>query len=227
MSSAASYSRATNMARVNRLFFEKGLWNQGCARVAGVDEAGRGPLAGPVYAAAVVFPSSWCKTGLPRALRGLNDSKQLTPEQREYFFAAITSREDVLWQAAQKNSEEVDQLNILRATHAAMNAALAALATRPEHVLVDGLRVNSLPFPQTALVGGDARSFSIAAASVIAKVLRDRLMVEYHRVWPHYGFAEHKGYPTERHFEALAEFGPCPIHRRSFSPLRPTQTELL
>ena len=124
------------------------------------------------------------------------------------------------------DADLVDQINILRATHRAMNAALAQLQPPPEHVLVDGNPVPVLSHPQTALVQGDARSYSIAAASVLAKVTRDRLMLDYDRQWPAYGFAEHKGYGTERHLAALAAHGPCPIHRRTFSPLRPVELEL-
>jgi ribonuclease HII len=120
----------------------------------------------------------------------------------------------------------VDEINILQATHRAMNDALAALLPSPEHALVDGLRVNTLRFPHIAIVGGDGLSYSIAAASVLAKVTRDRLMEEYHARWPVYGFAEHKGYGTPQHLAALAEHGPCPIHRRSFSPIRQPELEL-
>lgn len=213
------------MARVDRLHYERVLWKQGHQWVAGVDEAGRGPLAGPVVAAAVIFPRAWQETKWPRKLRGLNDSKQLTEEKREYFFGELTSCPEITYGVAFLDSEEVDRLNILQATHAAMNAALRQLLRQPDHVLVDGLAVRSLAYPQTALVQGDCLSFSIAAASVLAKVTRDRRMVEYDRVWPQYGFAAHKGYSTEAHLEALAIHGPCPIHRRSFSPLRPEQTE--
>jgi ribonuclease HII len=214
------------MARVDRFQYEKELWNQGHAWVAGVDEVGRGPLAGPVVVAAVILPNRWLMEGLPRKLRGLNDSKQLTAKQREGFYDVLCQTSDVVYSLAQLDAGEVDRLNILRATHAAMNSALAALRPAPEHVLVDGLIVRSLKFPQTPLVQGDSRSFSIAAASVIAKVTRDRLMVEYDRIWPHYGFASHKGYSTPEHLGALAEHGPCPIHRQTFSPVRLTQFDL-
>jgi ribonuclease HII len=217
---------AVVMARVDRFYYERELWNQGHAWVAGIDEVGRGPLAGPVVVAAVILPIRWLVDGLPRKLRGLNDSKQLTPKQREGFYDVLCQMTDVTYSLAQLDAGEVDRLNILRATHAAMNSALAGLRPVPEHVLVDGLIVRSLKFPQTPLVQGDSRSFSIAAASVIAKVTRDRLMVEYHRIWPQYGFASHKGYSTPEHLEALAEHGPCPIHRQSFSPVRLTQFDL-
>jgi ribonuclease HII len=216
---------AQAMARLDQLHYERVLWSQGYQWVAGVDEAGRGPLAGPVVAAAVILPREWEGRTWPKALKGLNDSKQLTEAQREYYFGVLTGYPDLCHGVAFLEAEEVDRLNILQATHAAMNAALRQLMRPPEHVLVDGLAVRSLAYPQTALVKGDCLSFSIAAASVLAKVTRDRRMVEYDQMWPHYGFASHKGYATEEHLRALAEHGPCPIHRRSFSPLKPEQTE--
>lgn len=198
----------------------------GLRHVAGVDEAGRGPLAGPVMAAAVVLPRAWAVDGLPPTLHGLNDSKELTVEQRERFFAVLTGHPEVQTAVAQMDSDAVDRWNILEATHRAMNLALAQLRPPPEHALVDGTRVMSLRFPQTPLVKGDARSYSIAAASVVAKVTRDRLMRDYDRAWPAYGFAGHKGYGTPQHLAALAAHGPCPIHRRTFAPLKPVEREL-
>jgi ribonuclease HII len=211
---------------IDRLAFERELLRQGVTRIAGVDEAGRGPLAGPVVAAAAMLPVQWIESGLPPELDGLNDSKQLTTRQRERFFEVLTSSGHVTFAIARTEADQVDEVNILRATHRAMNEALATLAPSPQHTLVDGTRVKTLRFPQTPIVKGDARSYSIAAASVLAKVTRDRLMEEYHRRWPAYGFAEHKGYATTRHRAALAEHGPCPIHRRSFAPLKPSQGEL-
>jgi ribonuclease HII len=177
-------------------------------------------------AAAVSFPLEWISRGLPDELAGLNDSKQLKAVQREAFFERLTAGGDVQFAIARIDAEIIDAINILQATHRAMNQALAQLRPQPEHVLVDGLRVKSLRFPQNALVKGDARSFTIAAASVLAKVTRDRLMLEYDRRFPVYGFARHKGYGTTQHLAALAEHGPCPIHRRSFAPLKPVQPEL-
>ena len=194
--------------------------------MAGVDEAGRGPLAGPVVAGAVILPMAWLRDGLPAELEGLNDSKQLTAGQREKFFQALTSIGEVKFAIARSDADQVDQINILQATHRAMNEALAQLSPAPQHALVDGLRVKTLRFPQTSIVKGDARSYSIAAASVLAKVTRDRLMEEFHEIWPAYGFDEHKGYGTPRHLAALAEHGPCPIHRRSFAPIRQPEPEL-
>ena len=207
-------------ADTDRLAFERQLWRQGYHRVAGLDEAGRGPLAGPVVAAAVMFPQQWLRQGWPAEWADLNDSKQLTAGRRDHYHGLLTTHHEVRWAVAHVDSAGVDELNILEATHRAMNDALARLTPAPEHILVDGREVKSLRFPQTALVKGDARSYSIAAASVVAKVTRDRLMAEYDRRWPAYGFAEHKGYGTARHLAALAQHGPCPIHRRSFAPVR-------
>lgn len=210
----------------NRLSHERELWQQGLNFVAGVDEAGCGPLAGPVTAAAVVFPRSWLESGLPSKFRGLNDSKQLDHEQREKFFELITTHPEVRHAIATVDVEMIDRINIRQAAWRAMNQALDQLQPRPEHVLVDGLRIKWLTYPQTALVEGDARSYSIAAASVLAKVTRDRLMLEYDRQFPGYGFGEHKGYATPQHYAALKALGPCPIHRMTFAPLKQKQAEL-
>ena len=210
----------------NRLAFERTLWQQGIAHVAGVDEAGCGPLAGPVVAAAVVFPPNWLASGLDYKLRGLNDSKQLTAEQREKYFAILKSHPEIRCGIARVEVEMIDQINILQAAHRAMSLALEQLDPPPQHVLVDGRPVKSLRFPHTPLIKGDARCYSIAGASVLAKVTRDRIMLEYDRQYPGYGFAEHKGYATPEHLARLAEHGPCPIHRRSFAPLHPAELEL-
>ena len=208
------------------LAFERELWQLGCLLVAGVDEAGRGPLAGPVTAAAVILPPHWAQTGLPAALAGLNDSKQLTEARREKYYAFLTTCAEIQHAVALVDAARIDTINILQATHCAMNDALAQLKPAAQHALVDGRPVKSLHVPQTALVKGDARSYSIAAASVIAKVTRDRLMLDYHRQWPAYGFADHKGYGTAAHLAALAKHGPCPIHRQSFAPLKLPEREL-
>lgn len=211
----------------NQFQFERELLASGVARIAGVDEAGRGPLAGPVVAAAVVFPPAWIKSGLPVELASLNDSKQVSEKRRELFFEFLTACDDVDSAIAVVDAATIDQINILRATHQAMNEALAGLSPSPDHALVDGLRVNSLSHPQTPIVKGDSRSFTIAAASILAKVARDRLMLEYSETFPEYGFARHKGYGTAAHLEALRAHGPCPIHRRSFAPVRAQQLDLL
>jgi ribonuclease HII len=210
----------------DRFEFERGLWRQNVARVAGVDEAGRGPLAGPVVAAAAILPPRWAETGLPAELAGLNDSKQLTEGQREKFFAFLTGCAEIEFAIAQADAATIDEINILQATHRAMNAALAQLQPLPPHALVDGRPVKTLRVPQTAIVKGDARSYSIAAASVLAKVTRDRLMLKYHAQFPEYAFAEHKGYGTAKHLAAIAQHGACPIHRKTFAPLKPPEPNL-
>jgi len=211
---------------IDRFEFERGLWSAGVSRVAGVDEAGRGPLAGPVVAAAVVLPPQWSEAGLPQALHGLNDSKQLSEQQRRGYFEFLTTCGEIDFGIASSDAGWIDRINILQATHRAMDEALALLSPAPQHILVDGNKVHTLRPPQTALVKGDARSYSIAAASVLAKVTRDRMMLEFDRTYPGYGFAEHKGYGTPQHLAAISQLGPCPIHRRSFAPLKPETGEL-
>ena len=210
----------------NRLSYERELWQQGLTVVAGVDEAGCGPLAGPVVAGAVVFPCAWLEAGLACALRGLNDSKQLTEAQREKYYAILTTHADIRWAVALVDAEMIDRINIYQAAHRAMNLALDQLQPPPDHVLVDGRPVKSMRFPNTPLVKGDARSYSIAGASVLAKVTRDRMMREFDQLYPGYGFAEHKGYGTPQHLAAIQSLGPCAIHRRSFAPFRPVAGEL-
>lgn len=205
---------------------ERELWQKGVALVAGVDEAGCGPLAGPVVSAAVMFPSGWLEGGLPSKLRGLNDSKQLDEEQREKFFNVITTHAEIHHAIVTVEVEMIDRINIRQAAWRGMHQALDQLAPKPQHVLVDGLRIKWLPYEQTALVSGDAKSYSIAAASVLAKVTRDRLMRDYDRQFPGYGFADHKGYATPQHYAAITALGPCAIHRRSFAPFRTVEKEL-
>lgn len=210
----------------NRLAHECELWRQGLAHVAGVDEAGCAPLAGPVVSAAVIFPKNWLAGGLPSPLRGLNDSKTLAAEQREKFFQKITAHPEIRFAVAIADVETIDRINIRQAAWRAMENALNQLEPRAEHVLVDGLRIRWLAYPQTPLVQGDARSYSIAAASVLAKVTRDRLMRDYDQEFPGYGFAAHKGYPTPQHYAAIKKLGACAIHRKSFSPFKPTEPDL-
>jgi ribonuclease HII len=195
---------------------ERALRARGIFLVAGVDEAGRGPLAGPVVAAAVILPED-C------AIEGLNDSKKLTAKKREHFHTILTLRADIQWGIGQADVAEIDSLNILRATHLAMARAVAALPRKPDHALVDGLPVRGLSVPHTALVAGDTLSLSISAASIIAKVTRDRLMTALDAEYPQYGFARHKGYGVREHLEALRSHGPSPVHRRSFQPVAQTQ----
>lgn len=203
--------RKTKRAPAPTWKWERGCWEAGHELVAGVDEAGRGPLAGPVVAAAVILP--------PRIrIKGLNDSKCVAPEERERLFLEITRRARC-WAVHSVDVEQIDAINILRATHLAMAEALKGLNVEPHHALVDGLPVQGLPCEHTAIVDGDAHCISIAAASILAKVTRDRLMRELDAVHPGYGFAQHKGYSTPEHYAALERLGPSPIHRRSFRPV--------
>lgn len=198
-----------------RLVEEKECWRLGYKRVAGLDEAGRGPLAGPVVAAIFVITPDF-------RLDGLNDSKQLTSRQREEYFEFLTSGE---WEygIGIVGAEEIDRLNIYQASRVAMFKALKTLSIPPDFLLVDALNVPDTTIDQKPLIHGDARSVAIAAASVIAKYTRDQLMTEYDQMFPGYGFVKHKGYPTAQHYQALAELGPSPIHRRSFRLDRQTQ----
>ncbi|MDX9699523.1 MAG: ribonuclease HII [Rhodocyclaceae bacterium] len=180
--------------------------------ICGVDEAGRGPLCGAVVAAAVVLDPA-------RPIKGLNDSKKLTARRREQLALDIRTHA-LAWSVAEASVEEIDRLNILHASMLAMKRAVEALSVRPDQVRVDGNRCPEIDLPCTALVGGDATDAAISAASILAKVERDRQMVELDRVHPHYGFARHKGYPTAAHLAALREHGVLPEHRRSFAPVR-------
>ncbi|MFM9889478.1 MAG: ribonuclease HII [Rickettsiales bacterium] len=181
--------------------------------VAGVDEAGRGPWAGPVVAAAVIFDTAHIPPGL-------DDSKKIRPARREELFAAIHNTARAVG-VGTASVEEIDRLNIWQATALAMERAVAALPLPPTYLLIDGNRLPTrLPCPATAVIGGDGISLSIAAASIIAKTTRDRLMVELAQQFPHYGFERHAGYGTAAHASALAAHGPCPAHRTSFAPIR-------
>ena len=180
--------------------------------VCGVDEAGRGPLAGPVFAACVILRHD-------DPIEGLADSKILSHERRQELAVQIRSRA-AGWAVASASVEEIDRLNILRASLLAMRRAVEQLTIEPQEVLVDGLHCPDVRFPARAIVDGDALVAEISAASILAKVARDALMVEMHALYPDYGFARHKGYSTRQHLEALRRFGVCPIHRRSFAPVR-------
>jgi ribonuclease HII len=187
--------------------------------IAGIDEAGRGPLAGPVYAAAVILPPDY-------AHPVLNDSKQLSERQREVLYAELSGDERLFFATASASVEEIDRLNILRATHLAMERAVRALPRVPELCLIDGLAVPRFPFRHEGVVKGDALSLSIAAASIFAKVERDRFMLAAAEAYPAYGFGQHKGYGTALHLERLRKHGPCPLHRRSFAPVGQLLLEL-
>lgn len=198
-------------------FWEKSISSQGHHYIAGIDEAGRGPLAGPVVAAAVCLPQNWYQEGLPPELCGIHDSKKLTPRKRCHLFEAITNHPDIKFGIGKIDAKEIDDINILNATHKAMaKAVLLLIDPVPDHALVDGLPVKGLTIPHTAVVRGDSKSYSIAAASILAKEYRDRLMIEWNNTFPEYGFAKHKGYGTAAHRQALLTHGPCPLHRDSF-----------
>ena len=194
------------------LRLERELIESGTEPVAGIDEAGRGPLAGPVAAAAVILPPGY-RNDL------LDDSKKLTAKRREGLFEELTTDPGVCWGLALAEVPEIDERNILRATHAAMGRAALGLETRPAFCLIDGLDVPHFPLASRGVVKGDGISLSIAAASIIAKVSRDRRMLELAEEFPVYGFERHKGYGTKVHMEALREHGPCREHRRSFAPV--------
>jgi len=210
---------------VDRLQYEREHVARGLTRLAGVDEAGRGPLAGPVVASAVVMPESWIEEGIPESLRRLNDSKQMNEKVREELFEVISLEQCVEHAIGIIDAHLIDEINILQATHRAMNDALSKLTSPVQHALVDGRPVRNLTVAQTAIIKGDAKSYTIAAASILAKVTRDRLMTRYDQKYPGYGFAGHKGYGTKAHRSAIEELGPCPIHRMSFAPLKNSQPE--
>ena len=191
---------------------ELALHARGLSQVAGIDEAGRGPLAGPVVAAAVILPTGY-------RCAGVDDSKKLSALKREMLYGQLTSEPAVRWAVALADPEEIDRFNILRATHLAMRRAVQGLTPPPDHCLIDGLPIRDFPFPHDGIVKGDGLSLSIAAASIIAKVTRDRIMTGMDREFPQFGFANHQGYGTKAHLEALRIYGPCRHHRRSFQPV--------
>lgn len=202
------------------LRFERECWEKGHLRLAGVDEAGRGPLAGPVVAAAVAAGREFLEREENGLLTGLTDSKKLTAHKRERFFEILTTNASIVSSVGMASVDEIDSLNILRATHVAMSRAIKGLPVVPDHVLIDGLPVPGLDVQSTAIVGGDGQSLLIAGASVIAKVTRDRIMLQLDGEYPAYGFARHKGYGSALHMRALLEHGPSKVHRRSFRPVR-------
>ncbi|MCX8071752.1 MAG: ribonuclease HII [Candidatus Binatia bacterium] len=191
---------------------ERSLWAQGVQLVGGCDEVGVGPLAGPVVAAVVVIPPEI-------ELEGVNDSKLLTPLQRERLADSL-ERLALAVGIGIVEAEEVDRMNVLRASLEAMRRAVRATRVKPEHLLVDARTVPDIDIPQTAIVDGDAISYAVAAASIVAKVKRDAIMRQWHETYPQYGFARNMGYGTPEHLRALAQYGPCPLHRRSFAPVR-------
>jgi len=199
------------------LLYEKEAWSSGFLRLAGIDEAGRGPLAGSVVAAAVVFEPEYIQAELTPTFGKLTDSKAMTEKLREEYFELLTESDCTTIGIGIVEAEEIDQINILKATHKAM--ALAALQVNPQFALVDGLPVKGLPCESRSIVKGDALSISISAASIIAKVTRDRILVELDAEYPQYGFASHKGYGTPQHLAALRKHGAIPAHRKTFRPV--------
>ena len=195
------------------LSFEADLWDRGVLPVAGIDEAGRGSLAGPVAAAALALPPD---PGLIYSLEGVRDSKEMTPAAREYW-AERLKLESLAWGVGFASCIEIDALGIVPATRLAAARALECLQVPVRHLLIDFLHLPDCPLPQTALIKGDARCLSIAAASILAKTARDKLVCDLDDLYPGYGFARHKGYATADHYEALLRLGPCEIHRRTFN----------
>lgn len=204
---------------MDMLAFEREAWKSGLFFIAGVDEAGRGPLAGPVVAAAAVFDRGWLEKGGAADFSGLTDSKALTAKKRDQYYDQLNSCPHVRTAFSVVGPDEIDSINILQATWQAMARALSGLDSLPELALVDGNPVRGLPCDSRNIVKGDAKSLSIAAASVIAKVTRDRIMLEIDRQYPEYGFASHKGYGTKAHLAAIQQFGPLDCHRKSFRPI--------
>ena len=196
-----------DQAPVN-LEFERIIWANGFRRIAGVDEAGCGPLAGPVVAATVIFQPDFFHPGI-------KDSKKLTARKREELFFLIKENA-ISWGIGIVSHSEIDRLNIRQATFKAMRKALGSLKSKPDYILFDGYELPEKFYRQEAIIDGDELSFTISAASIIAKVTRDRLMIEYHQQYPQYGFDKHKGYGTVFHREMLRKYGPCPLHRRTF-----------
>ena len=199
------------------LLYEKEVWSSGFLRLAGIDEAGRGPLAGPVVAAAVIFDPEYIQSELLPIFGRLTDSKVMSEKLREEYFSVLTESSSATIGIGIIEADEIDRINILKATHKAM--AIAAAQVAPQFVLVDGLPVKGLPCESRSIVKGDALSISISAASIIAKVTRDRIMVKLDRQYPKYGFAKHKGYGTRQHLEALRKHGAIPAHRKTFRPV--------
>jgi ribonuclease HII len=195
------------------LRFERQLWRQGVQLIAGVDEAGIGPLAGPVVAAAVILPRGY-------RLRGLNDSKKIGSEKKREDLAACIRRDAIAWALGRAEVREIDLYNIYHAGLLAMRRAVDALPFPPDHLLVDARRIPACAIPQQGIIHGDALSASIAAASIIAKTNRDAQMRELDSLYPGYGFASHKGYPTAEHIRILKQRGVLPVHRRTFAPVR-------
>ena len=188
--------------------YERELYAQGARTIAGIDEVGRGPLAGPVVAAAVILPEDF-------DLLGVNDSKKLSEKRREELFLQIKEKA-VAWAIGMADSRVIDEINILQATKQAMAEAVGSLSVKPDHLLIDAVKLEGIAIPQTSIIKGDEKSVSVAAASILAKVTRDHMMVEYAEVFPGYAFEKNKGYGTKAHYEGIEARGICPIHRKTF-----------
>ena len=217
--------RASTTAKMRKpdptLEFEEALWKQGILFAAGIDEAGRGAWAGPVTAGAVILPAD---PQVLSDLAGVRDSKLMTPAEREKMLDAIQTRA-AAWAVGEADNTEIDRIGILNATKMAMKRAIDGLSIRPQHLLIDYVRLHDVPIPQQGIKHGDQLSLSIACASVIAKVTRDRCMGTVAAAqYPEYAFEQHKGYGTKKHQEALKQYGPCPLHRMSFHPLAKEET---
>lgn len=196
--------RLTNLKQI-----EEQLYKTGIEKICGIDEAGRGPLAGPVVVAAVIMPKD-------SMIEGVNDSKKISEKKRETLYEEIT-KEAISWGVGIIDQKEIDKINILQATKKGLTVALKELKVKPQRIIVDALtKIDTLGIPYTSIIKGDAKCYSIAAASIIAKVTRDRIMREWDNVYPQYGFEKHKGYGTAMHISAIKEYGICPIHRLSF-----------
>lgn len=203
----------TEMKRLQKLLkYENEAKAKGFLCIAGIDEAGRGPLAGPVVACACIIPEGVY-------FEGVNDSKQLSEDKRKEIFLKLTSNKLISYGIGEISHLEIDHINIYQATIKAMKMAVNKLPVVPDYLLVDGMSISHLNIPAEKIIEGDAKSQSIAAASIIAKETRDQLMREFDEMWPQYGFKDHKGYGTQRHREAIEKYGPCPIHRMTFKPL--------
>lgn len=196
--------------RLNSLkSYEKELYNQGIKSIAGIDEAGRGPLAGPVVVGCVIMPRD-------SMIEGVNDSKKISEKKREKLYEQIT-QEAIAWSVGIVDQKEIDEINILNATKKALTTAVKELKIKPDRILVDALQgIDTCGIPYTSIIKGDAKNYSIAAASILAKVTRDRIMLEWDKVYPEYGFAKHKGYGTAAHIEAIRKNGICMLHRKTF-----------
>lgn len=193
------------------LQYEKELNDKGITLIAGIDEVGRGPLCGPVVACACILPVGY-------HLDGLTDSKKLTEKKREKYYDILTNDPNVIYALGEVSPKRIDEINILEASKEAMLEAVSKLSKKPEHLLIDAVSLNT-DIPQTPIIKGDAKSESIAAASVIAKVTRDRMMVELDKLYPEYGYASHKGYPTKKHIEAVSKYGVKEFYRFTFAPI--------